>query len=314
MRKINVAVIAGGWSSEREVSLSSGRTVMDNLPRDKYLVRFYDPAKELGKLIEEASAIDIAFPVLHGRFGEDGCIQGMLKILGIPFVGSSVLASALAMNKKAAKEIYRVVGLDVPKDIVIRKGELVDGQKIISELGHRVMVKPAVEGSSYGMSLCTGEEDIVAGVKNALELDDEVLVEEYVEGTEVTCCVMGRKDLKVLPLIEIRPGPSYPFFTYEAKYEPGATEEICPAPIEQSVCARVEEMGKLAHRALRCRVWSRTDMIISGGRIVVLETNTIPGMTPNSLFPKAARAGGMSLSDLVDKLVQLSLEDSADSW
>ena len=314
MRKIRVAVIAGGWSSEREVSLSSGRTVVDHLPRDKYVVIFYDPLTELDTLIRDKGRIDVAFPVLHGRFGEDGCIQGLLRILGIPFVGSSVLASALAMNKKVAKEMYKVVGLDVPKDILVRKGDPLDPERIIAELGERVMVKPAVEGSSYGISLCQGEQEIRAGIERALELDDEVLVEEYLAGSEVTCCVLGRRELEVLPLIEIRPGPSYPFFTYEAKYEPGASEEICPAPLDQDTWERVVDMGKAAHRALRCRVWSRTDMIISDNRIAVLETNTIPGMTPNSLFPKAAKAAGISLSELVDKLVQLALEESADSW
>lgn len=314
MSKIRVAVVAGGWSSEREVSLSSGRTVVDHLPRDKYVVIFYDPLTELDTLIRDKERIDVAFPVLHGRFGEDGCIQGLLRILGIPFVGSSVLASALAMNKKVAKEMYKAVGLDVPKDILVRKGDPLDPERIIAELGERVMVKPAVEGSSYGISLCQGEQEIRAGIERALELDDEVLVEEYLAGSEVTCCVLGRRELEVLPLIEIRPGPSYPFFTYEAKYEPGASEEICPAPLDQDTWERVVDMGKAAHRALRCRVWSRTDMIISDNRIAVLETNTIPGMTPNSLFPKAAKAAGISLSELVDKLVQLALEESADSW
>ncbi len=314
MSKIRVAVVAGGWSSERGVSLSSGRTVVDHLPRDKYVVIFYDPLTELDTLIRDKERIDVAFPVLHGRFGEDGCIQGLLRILGIPFVGSSVLASALAMNKKVAKEMYKAVGLDVPKDILVRKGDPLDPERIIAELGERVMVKPAVEGSSYGISLCQGEQEIRAGIERALELDDEVLVEEYLAGSEVTCCVLGRRELEVLPLIEIRPGPSYPFFTYEAKYEPGASEEICPAPLDQDTWERVVDMGKAAHRALRCRVWSRTDMIISDNRIAVLETNTIPGMTPNSLFPKAAKAAGISLSELVDKLVQLALEESADSW
>ena len=220
----------------------------------------------------------------------------------------------VAMNKKVAKEMYKAVGLDVPKDILVRKGDPLDPERIIAELGERVMVKPAVEGSSYGISLCQGEQEIRAGIERALELDDEVLVEEYLAGSEVTCCVLGRRELEVLPLIEIRPGPSYPFFTYEAKYEPGASEEICPAPLDQDTWERVVDMGKAAHRALRCRVWSRTDMIISDNRIAVLETNTIPGMTPNSLFPKAAKAAGISLSELVDKLVQLALEESADSW
>ncbi|RLB42659.1 MAG: D-alanine--D-alanine ligase [Deltaproteobacteria bacterium] len=314
MDKIRVAVIGGGWSSEREVSLSSAQTVHESLPREKYLVSFYDPLKDLKRLIDDKEHIDVAFPVLHGRFGEDGCIQGLLKILGIPFVGSSVMSSALAMNKKVAKRMYSAAGLDVPKDLVLRRHDEVDPRKVREELGEVVMVKPAVEGSSYGISLCRGLDEILAGVEKALELDEEVLIEEYVQGTEVTCCVLGRRELEVLPLIEIRPRAGYPFFTYEAKYEPGASEEICPAPLDRELCERIEEIGKRAHRILHCRVWSRTDVIIARDRIAVLETNTIPGMTPNSLFPKAARAAGMSLSELMDRLVQLTLEDSADSW
>jgi len=229
-------------------------------------------------------------------------------------VGSSVLGSSVAMNKKVAKQMYRAAGLEVPKDILVRKDEDFEPSKIVEALGQRVMVKPAVEGSSYGISLCEGEKEIASGIYSALELDDEVLVEEYLEGKEITCCVIGRKHLEVLPLVEIRPGSSYPFFTYEAKYKPGASEEICPAPLDQVTWDRVASIGKTAHRTLCCRVWSRTDMIISGDRIAVLETNTIPGMTPNSLFPKAARVAGLGLPALLDRLVQLTLEDSADSW
>ena len=314
MSKIRVAVIAGGWSSEREVSLSSGRSVLEHLPKDKYKVMFYDPATELDALINDRERIDVAFPVTHGRLGEDGCIQGLLKIMGIPFVGSSVLSSALAMNKKVAKQMYKVVGLDVPKDMLIRKGERFSAKEIIAEMGERVMVKPAAEGSSIGVSMCQGEQEIINGIEKALKVDDEVLVEEFIDGVEVTCCVLGRRELEVLPLVEIRPQPSYRFFTYEAKYKPGASEEVCPAPLDNDTSQRVAEIGKIAHRALRCRVWSRTDMIVTDKRVTVLETNTIPGMTPNSLFPKAAKAAGMSLSELVDKLVQLTLEESADSW
>jgi len=314
MGKIRVAVIGGGWSLEREVSLSSARTVQENLPKEKYLVHFYDPINDLKRLIDDKDRIDVAFPVLHGRFGEDGCIQGLLKILGVPFVGSSVMSSAMAMNKKVAKEMYEAVGLNVPKDLIVRKGDVLDVEAIVAAVGERAMVKPTVEGSSYGISLCHGPSEILAGINRALELAEEVLVEEYIQGKEVTCCVMGRKNLHVLPLIEIRPNPSYPFFTYEAKYKPGASQEICPAALDPEICEKIKDIGKKAHRVLRCRVWSRTDVIVARDRIAVLETNTIPGMTPNSLFPKAGRAAGMSLSGLVDKLVQLALEDSADSW
>ncbi|RLB19537.1 MAG: D-alanine--D-alanine ligase [Deltaproteobacteria bacterium] len=314
MSKIKVAIIAGGLSSEREVSLRSGRAVQAALEGDKYAVTFYDPLTELKALIENKDSIDIAFPLLHGRYGEDGCIQGLLKILDIPFVGSSVLASAMAMNKKVAKEMYRRGGLDVARDVIIRRGAHWNASEVVTALGHEVMVKPATEGSSYGISLCRGEEEIQAGVEQALDLDEEVLVEEYIKGKEVTCCVLGRRELEVLPLVEIRPSSSHPFFTYDAKYIPGASDEICPAPLDDETRKRVEEYGKTAHRLLHCRAWSRTDMIIAEDRIVVLETNTIPGMTENSLFPLAAKTAGLSLAGLVDRLIQLSLEDSADSW
>lgn len=314
MGKITVAVIGGGWSNEREVSLASARTVQEHLPRTKYVVRFYDPLNDIRRIVEDKDQIDVAFPVLHGRLGEDGCMQGLLKILDIPFVGSSVLSSAVAMHKKVAKQMYSAVGLDVAKDVIVKRGEPFEVGSIMEALGDRVIVKPSEEGSSYGTSLCSGEDEIIEGVERALELGDEVMVEEYIEGREVTCCVLGRRKLEVLPLVEIRPDPAYRFFTYEAKYEPGASEETCPAPVSAELRARLEDIGKRAHRVLRCRSWSRTDVIVSGDRLVVLETNTIPGMTANSLFPKAARAAGMSLSELVDKLVQLTLEESADSW
>ena len=170
------------------------------------------------------------------------------------------------------------------------------------------MVKPVAEGSSLGMSLCHSNEALQRGIDQAFQYDQEVMVEQYIKGTEVTGCVLGNTSLTALPLVEIRPSAEYTFFDYEAKYTPGATEEICPAPLSNDQTQKAQACAKAAHGALMCDAWSRTDMILKDEKIFVLETNTIPGMTQISLVPRAAKAAGMSLSDLVDRLIHLSLE------
>jgi len=307
MEKIRLAILAGGWSGEREVSLGSGRSVYDALDRSRYEVTFYDPKEHLVTLIENKDAIDLAFILLHGKMGEDGCIQGFLDLLSIPYVGSGVLSSALAMNKKLAKEVYRSVGLTVPTQIIVKRGEEILPHLYRETLGEKVVVKPVSEGSSLGISICNSEDGLLSGIEKALILDGEVMVEEYVAGREITCAVLGNADLETLPLIEIAPNPPYDFFDYEAKYTPGATREICPAQLDEAVANRIRTCAKIAHEALQCRAWSRTDTIIRGKEIFVLETNTIPGMTQNSLFPLAARTSGLSMGQLVERLIQLSL-------
>jgi D-alanine-D-alanine ligase len=308
MGKIRVALLAGGWSGERDVSLRSGQAVRDALDGRRYHVSVYDPREDLERLLREREGVDIAFILLHGRLGEDGCLQGFLEVLGIPYVGSGVLSSAMALNKPVAKEQYQRVGLPVAEHVLIRKGEVIDLQKIRERLGPRTVVKPACEGSSLGISVCASHETLLAGIERAFQCDEEAMVEAYVEGREITCCVLGNRELESLPLIEIVPGASYRFFDYEAKYTPGATREICPAPLSESIALRAAEYAKSAHRALKCSVWSRTDMMVRDQEIYLLETNTIPGMTENSLFPLAARTAGLSLGALVDRLITLSLE------
>jgi D-alanine-D-alanine ligase len=238
----------------------------------------------------------------------------MLDILGIPFVGSGVLSSAMAVNKHIAKMIYRAEGLKVARDMVISRasGLPVDtlADKIIETLGPNTVIKPVEEGSSIGMSVCRDRAEILDGLKKAFEYGYETMIEEYIRGAEITCCVMGNEELETLPLIEIVPRSQYRFFDYEAKYKAGATEEICPAPIEKGLAERARAIAVSAHRALKCSVWSRSDMIIRDKDIYLLETNTIPGMTETSLFPLAARQAGMTFSGLLEKLIALSMEKS----
>ncbi len=310
MGKLRVGVIAGGRSGEREISLRSGDAVYEALDRKRYEVSRYDPADDLISLIKDKDKIDLAFILLHGRFGEDGCVQGFLRLLDIPFVGSGVLASAMALHKKTSKELYRSAGLTVAQDVMLVRGEAFSAEGIVRSIGSPLVVKPMKAGSSLGMSICRSPEELAKGIQEAFryEREGEVMVEQFIRGREFTCCVLGNSALETLPLVEIIPNPEYTFFDYRAKYTPGATREICPADVPAKERSRLESCAKEAHRVLRCRVWSRTDMILQDGEIYVLETNTIPGMTATSLVPLAARASGMSFSGLLDRLIELSLE------
>lgn len=306
--KIRVAVLAGGWSGEREVSLKSGKGVYAALNRERYEVSIYDPRDDLEILIKKREEIDLAFILLHGKFGEDGRVQGMLDVLHIPFVGSGVLASAMAMNKRIAKDVFRGVGLRVAGEVILKQGESFSVDQLMNRLGTSVVIKPVSEGSSIGISIAHGREEILEGLIKAFQYDTEVMAEEYLDGREITCCVLGNQVLETLPVVEIVPDVSHSFFDYEAKYKPGVTNEICPAPIVPSLAEEAASCAKKAHRALNCSVWSRSDMIIRDEALYLLETNTIPGMTEISLFPLAARRAGMTLSDLLDRLISLSLE------
>ena len=308
MGKVNIAVIAGGWSSERAVSLMSGNAVCNALDKDKYHVNRYDPKHELAVLIEKKEQIDLAFILLHGRFGEDGRIQGLLDIMGIPFVGSGVLSSAMAVNKKVTKDLYRAEGLSVAEHVILKRDEPFSLEEVIRAIGIHSVVKPLSEGSSVGMSVCGNEEELRLGIQQAFALDREIMIEKFIEGREVTCCVLGNRQLETLPIIEILLRERYRFFDYEAKYTAGETEEICPAQLSEKIADQVKNAAIKAHQALGCEIWSRTDMIIHHETVTLLETNTIPGMTENSLFPLAARTAGISFPQLLDRLIRLSFE------
>lgn len=308
MKKLRLALIAGGKSGEREVSLKGAAEVAKVLDPQKYDVKRYDPATDLSKLAAEADSLDVAFILLHGPFGEDGTVQGFLDLLDIPYQGSGVLGSAIAMDKNLAKILYRNAGLKVPEWYMAAKDDIDNPSKILGHLGLPLVIKPANQGSSLGMTIARSEEDIAEGLKKAFAIDHKVMVEEFISGREITGGVIGNDALTALPLVEIIPGDEYEFFDYEAKYQPGATKEICPAELGDPLTVRAQNCALAAHRALQLRGYSRTDMIINNDDIYILETNTIPGMTPTSLLPQAAAAAGLDFSALLDRLIELALE------
>jgi D-alanine-D-alanine ligase len=307
-KKLTVALLSGGISSEREVSLNSGNQVYEALDQAKYDVLRYDPQTDLPRLVADASRIDVALIILHGSFGEDGTVQGLLELLGIPYQGSGVLGSAVAMNKLAAKRLYQQAGLPIPDYVVARSGDGLDAGGAVKRLGLPLVIKPVTGGSSVGIVLVRRPEGLRPAVEAAWQHDPEVLIEAYIQGTEITGGVIGNETLEALPIIEIIPDTSREFFDYTAKYTPGATQEICPARIDPELTAEAQRLALAAHRTLFCRGYSRTDMMLRGREIFVLETNTIPGMTATSLLPQAARSAGLSFSRLLDRLIDLSLE------
>jgi len=309
MQKITVALLSGGVSSEREVSLDGGDQVFNALNKDKYKVVRYDPKTDLPQLAADAAKIDFVLIILHGPYGEDGTIQGMLDLLGIPYQGSGVIGSAIAMNKLVAKQLYERSGIPVPPYIVLGKKDMLKSEDIVTRLGLPVVVKPVNCGSSVGMSIVKSTEYLAAAIEKAFIYDYCILIESYIKGLELTGGVIGNDALEALPIIEIIPNSAHEFFDYEAKYTPGLTQEICPARIDDVLAEKAQTYAKMAHSALFCRGYSRTDMILSGKEIYVLETNTIPGMAQTSLLPLAAKTAGISFSQLLDRLIELGIEN-----
>lgn len=309
MKKLKVAVLMGGTSSERDISLISGKEVAKALDRKKYQVEIYDPATDLIKLAEEKDQIDLAFPVLHGPGGEDGTIQGYLELLKLPYVGSRVLASALAMDKEVSKKVYQQSGILIPQANIYHLKDKIN----LSKIKLPCVVKPVSQGSSVGTNIVKSKVSLEKSIEEAFDFEERIMIEEYIEGTEVTGPVLGNEKPIALPVIEIIP-PKGKFFDRQVKYD-GSTEEIVPARLSKELTKRIQNIAVKAHQALGCRGFSRTDMMVRKSEvrsrkseIYVLETNTIPGMTAESLFPKAARAAGISFSQLLDKLIELALK------
>jgi D-alanine-D-alanine ligase len=307
-QKITVALLSGGTSTEREVSIRSGNEVFRALDRETYEVRRYDPKTDLPRLLADARKIDIAMVLLHGINGEDGTVQGLLDLLKIPYQCSGPLGSAVAMHKLAAKHLYESAGIPVPPYLSFKKTDAVDINRCADRLGLPLVIKPVRGGSSIGMGIEDSRDNLPAAFERAFAHDDTVLVEAYIRGIEITGGVIGNEDLEALPIIEIVPKKTHSFFDYEAKYQAGETQEICPARIRADFTQRAQDLAIKAHRALFCEGYSRTDMIIRDEEIFVLETNTVPGMTSNSLLPKAAGVAGMSFSRLLDRLIELGLK------
>jgi D-alanine-D-alanine ligase len=372
-RRLRVAVLMGGTSSEREVSLVSGRMIAEALDPEWYDVVALDtrdllrlpadfggglpPAEAEGEAsnpptawadalsstggagataadwrgetgldrgrdgaIERAPGTaaparpDVVLIALHGKGGEDGTVQGMLELMGLPYTGSGVLASALAMDKVMSKRLFQAAGVPVIEGIYItrerfagcteeefRSASLRD---VETRLGFPVFVKPNAGGSTCGCALVERPETLFAAVQEALEFDDTALIERYVRGMEITVGVLdfvGEPPL-ALPVIEIVPKGEY--YDYESKYAPGGSEHIIPARLPHSVIERAQEIARECHEVLGCRGMSRTDLIAADDGLYVLEVNTIPGMTPTSLLPQAAEHAGISFSQLLDRLIR----------
>ena len=310
-KKLTVALLSGGISSERDVSLKSGDQVFAALSKEKYTVRRYDPKTDLSQLVADAPDIDVALIVLHGPFGEDGTVQGLLELLGIPYQGSGVLGSAVAMDKLASKQLYEKAGIPIPAYMTIHQQDRCDPQTLIGRMGLPLVIKPAKGGSSIGMAIVKSPTAMLPAIHNAFRYDDTLLIETFIQGTELTVGVLGNHALEPLPVIEIIPDSQYEFFDYRAKYLPGASREICTARIDDTLTHKAQSYAMMAHRALFCNGYSRTDMILKGRELYVLETNTIPGMTETSLLPLAAKTAGISFPHLLDRLIELGMDRSA---
>jgi D-alanine-D-alanine ligase len=257
--------------------------------------------------------LDVAFIALHGPYGEDGTIQGLLEFAGIPYTGSGVLASALAMDKRRARHVMAFNGVPVPASLAVeretlsaREGGL--AREIAQTLGFPCVVKPNAQGSSIGVSIVRAPAELPRALEAAFALGDLVLVEEYLTGVEVTCGILDDPDVGgpvALPLVEIVPARE--FFDYEAKYTPGAAEEICPARLPPAAVWRAQAAALRAYRALGCADFARVDLFVREADVVVLEVNTIPGLTTESLLPKAARAAGIEFPVLVERVITSAL-------
>ncbi|EPR42425.1 D-alanine--D-alanine ligase [Desulfovibrio sp. X2] len=302
---MRILLIAGGWSNEREVSLSGAAQIEKALSRLGHQVTPFDPLPGFDGLIETAKDHDFAFLNLHGSPGEDGLIQAMLDAAGVPYQGSGPKASFLALHKAATKQICRAEGIPTPNWAFV---PVVPAAGWLCPLAYPLFVKPNNGGSSVDMQRVDSAEKLGPALDALFSKGKEALLEEAAPGFEMTCAVLGEE---ALPTILITPKLSGEFFDYRSKYEDGGADEICPAPVDDDLNARVRELALRAHLALGCEGYSRSDFIVTESGPVLLETNTLPGMTATSLVPKAAAAAGMSFDELIARLIELGLARSA---
>lgn len=311
MEKIKIALLLGGVSGEREVSLKTGEKIFQALDKEKYEIEKYDPKADLKELIDDiiAEKIDLVFPALHGPFGEDGKLQGMLDMLGVPYVFSGCLSSALAMNKHKTKLIAKDAGVPTADCQIVSKDEKFDLEEIGDKFSFPVVVKPIELGSSVGISIVKSKEELEKAIEEAFSYGSSVLLEKFIKGRELTVAVMGNNPPEALPVIEIKPKSSE-WFDYKAKYEPGATEEICPAQIPDDIKMQVQNLAVKVYNAIGCKDLARADFIWDEKekKLYFLEINTIPGMTATSLAPQAAKAAGMEFPQFLDNLVEMALD------
>ncbi len=307
--KHKILVLMGGTSEEREVSLRSGAAVLQALKNKGYQAAALDLKYSTIQDIEDYKP-DLAFLALHGKYGEDGTIQGMLEIMGIPYTGSGVAASAICMNKILTKKILCYEGIPTAPFTVLSKdsfrgqGDLLP---LLDKYQTPVVVKAVTQGSTIGTYVVRREDDLLKAVEEAFSFDDEVIVEKFIDGMELTVAIIGNRSLMILPVIEIVPRNEY--YDYESKYTPGMSTHIIPARVNGDTMERVKAVSAQAFKVLGCRGCARVDVMLDRqGNPYILELNTIPGMTATSLVPDAGRAAGISWDDLVEKIALLALE------
>ncbi len=340
MKKINVLILFGGKSTEHEVSLQSAKNVFNAVDKKKYnpiLVKinrdgrwlFTDnfsnkegnkedyvvlTPQENGTIYSFSEKknkikIDVVFPVLHGVFGEDGTIQGLLKLSNVPFVGASVTGSAIGMDKEVMKYLLRDAGLKIGKFIVIKKGEnILSFDRLEKKLGSPFFIKPANSGSSVGISKVFTEKEYMKGVKEAFQYDKKILIEEYIEGREIECSVLGNENPQASVLGEIKPKKD--FYSYEAKYlDSDGAELEAPAKISKKKTKEIQDLATKVFQVLHCEGMGRVDFFLKkNGEVIINEINTIPGFTKISMYPKLWELSGISYKKLIDKLITLAIE------
>lgn len=306
MNQRRVGVLLGGWGEEKDISVKTGEAIATALEKRGHAVTRIIAGPGLDQAVRGAG-IDVAFLALHGRMGEDGKVQGLLEVMGVPYTGSGVLASALAMNKGFAKKLFRQHNLATPAGYVVSKSQVDQVEDLHCDLGFPCVVKPSSGGSSVGLSLVHTREQLRDAVAQACRYGGEALVERYVKGKEVTVAILGGE---VLGSCEISsPGATFDFAT---KYEGGARYHL-PPRLSATRIANLEAMALTAYRALGCRGAARIDFICPDvGNEVLLEVNTLPGMTPSSLLPKIARQAGLTFEDLCEKLLALAERESVE--
>jgi D-alanine-D-alanine ligase len=308
---LSVAVVQGGPSTEAEVSRASALGVAQALEQAGHRVVRLELDAYLAESLR-TGGYDVVFPVVHGAVGEDGSLQGLLEVLDLPYVGSDVLGSALAMHKRIARVLFECAGLPVARGIVLRRGEAdarAAAERARREVGSRVVVKPSSHGSAIGVSRFSEEaslDDVARAIEGVWAIDAYAVVEHFARGREVTCGVLDLERAEALPPTEIL-SPNDPFYTYEAKYAPGRSVHVCPPKLPAAVIARVQAAAVAAHLALGCRDLSRADFVVGDDgdpdAVTLLEVNTLPGMTATSLFPEAAAIHGLPMARWCDALV-----------
>ena len=304
---IRVAVLMGGRSAEREVSLNSGAQVSEALTAAGFDVVTIDTGDDEFIVTLAGAQAHVAFICLHGRFGEDGTVQGLCELLELPYVGSGVLASALAIDKVKSKQFFSFAGLKSPDYVVLERHHLFDINEVVAAIGEKSVVKPANEGSSVGMTIVHSAEELPDAIEKAFGFDRAILVERFVAGTEVTVAVLGNEAAAALPTLQIEPVNE--FYDYDSKYVAGMSRHIIPAGVSPAAREECQRLSVAAQKLLGCRGISRADTIVDeDGEVWLLEVNTIPGMTKTSLVPDAARAAGIEFPQLCATLVELALQ------